>query len=343
MAIPNKPIKRQEQYLAKIAGQESALPEEPITRKEFYLAKAAGQEVETPDPITREEMYLDAIAEGGGGGSATLVDKTITANGEYDPADDSADGYSGVTVNVPNTYAAGDEGKVVSNGALVSQTSQTVSVNGTYDTTTKNSVTVSVGGADPYEIARKIVDKSITEYVDAGCTTIGTHAFYMCTNLTNVKCHNVTKVEASTFAGSAANNAPHIDKIAFPKMSTIGGSAFSKCGELTTFDCGIVTSIGATAWNGCQKLNTLIIRSAAIPSLSLYTAFSNTPYASGGSGGTIYIPKALYDHLGDGTADDYKSATNWSTVDGYGTITWAPIEGSYYETHYGDDTLIPTA
>lgn len=41
----------------------------------------------------------------GGGGSATLIDKTIAANGEYDPADDSADGYSGVTVAVPQTGA----------------------------------------------------------------------------------------------------------------------------------------------------------------------------------------------------------------------------------------------
>lgn len=40
----------------------------PITRKEHFLAKAAGQDVETPEPITREEMYLDAIASGSGGG-----------------------------------------------------------------------------------------------------------------------------------------------------------------------------------------------------------------------------------------------------------------------------------
>lgn len=49
------------------------------------------------------------------------------------------------------------------------------------------------------------------------------------------------------------------------------------------------------------------------------------------TGGTIYIPKVLYDHLGDGTSLDYKAATNWSTVDGYGAITWAKIEGSAYE------------
>lgn len=43
-----------------------------------------------------------------------------------------------------NSYTASDEGKVVSNGALVSQTSATYTTNGTYDTTIKNSVTVNV-------------------------------------------------------------------------------------------------------------------------------------------------------------------------------------------------------
>ena len=70
--------------------------------------------------------------------------KTITTNNTYDASDDNLDGYSSVTVNVPNTYVAGDEGKVVSNGALVSQTSATVNQNGTIDTTLINSVEVDV-------------------------------------------------------------------------------------------------------------------------------------------------------------------------------------------------------
>ena len=41
----------------------------PITRREVFLAAAGGQQVETPEPITREEMYLKQIAEGGGGSS----------------------------------------------------------------------------------------------------------------------------------------------------------------------------------------------------------------------------------------------------------------------------------
>lgn len=81
-------------------------------------------------------------------GQSTLVSKSITQNGSYDPEDDDADGYSAVTVNVPNSYAAGDEGKVVSNGALVAQTARAseITANGTYDTTTNNEVTVNVAG-----------------------------------------------------------------------------------------------------------------------------------------------------------------------------------------------------
>lgn len=42
----------------------------PVTRKETFLAAAAGQDVTTPTPITREEVFLDAIAKSGGGGSS---------------------------------------------------------------------------------------------------------------------------------------------------------------------------------------------------------------------------------------------------------------------------------
>ena len=81
---------------------------------------------------------------------ATLVSKSITANGSYNPASDSADGYSSVNVNVPNSYVAGDEGKVVSGGALVAQTARasTITENGQYDTTNNNSVTVNVSGGE---------------------------------------------------------------------------------------------------------------------------------------------------------------------------------------------------
>ena len=86
---------------------------------------------------------------GSGGSSPSLGTKTITANGTYNASSDNLDGYSQVTASVPNTYSAGDEGKVVSNGALVSQSSATYTQNNTYDTTLINSVTVNVSGGSP--------------------------------------------------------------------------------------------------------------------------------------------------------------------------------------------------
>ena len=62
---------------------------------------------------------------GSGGSSPALGSKTITANGTYLASSDNLDGYDEVTANVPNTYTIADEGKVVSNGALASQSSAT--------------------------------------------------------------------------------------------------------------------------------------------------------------------------------------------------------------------------
>jgi hypothetical protein len=73
-----------------------------------------------------------------------LIEKSVIQNGSYNAADDDADGYSGVTVNVPNTYTSSDEGKVVTDGSLVSQTGITVTENGTIDTTLNNQVIVDV-------------------------------------------------------------------------------------------------------------------------------------------------------------------------------------------------------
>lgn len=88
--------------------------------------------------------YILGKKAGGGGGEAVLVNKDISANGTYNASSDNADGYKKVVVDVPNSYGAGDEGKVVSNGALVAQGSDTVTANDTYDTTLINSMTVSV-------------------------------------------------------------------------------------------------------------------------------------------------------------------------------------------------------
>ena len=75
----------------------------------------------------------------GGGSSATLVTKTITANGTYNASSDNADGYSSVTVNVPTPAAVAMNVQTEqstdrrNNTALGSVISLTCSTAGTYD------------------------------------------------------------------------------------------------------------------------------------------------------------------------------------------------------------------
>ena len=140
--------------------------------------------------------------------TSVLVDKTITENGTYNASNDSADGYKkvvvnvsgGVTptgtisitsngttdvtnyasanVNVSNSYSASDEGKVVSNGALVSQTSDTVTQNGTVDTTLINSLTVNVSGGQSMP---RLVD-----YVELTMSSTATSSNKVSVNLTPI-------------------------------------------------------------------------------------------------------------------------------------------------------------
>lgn len=127
----------------------------------------------TDNALIISQAETNGVGEGGGG-SATLIKKTITSNGTYKASSDNADGYSKVTVDVPNTYTAQDEGMVVDNGALVPQTTMPseITENGTVDTTLFNSVTVNVpssggGGSAPNAVNFYDYDGTIVQSYSA--------------------------------------------------------------------------------------------------------------------------------------------------------------------------------
>ncbi|MBO7259889.1 MAG: hypothetical protein J6U97_00155 [Bacteroidaceae bacterium] len=85
----------------------------------------------------------------------TAIGNAITTKGGTVGADDGLEDFASDVATITNQYTAGDEGKVVSNGALVSQTARAdnITENGTYDTTLNNSVTVDVrSGSGIYEV-----------------------------------------------------------------------------------------------------------------------------------------------------------------------------------------------
>jgi len=114
------------------------------------------------------------LSGGGGGGDVTVESLSVTSNGTYTAPTGKA--YSPVVANVPNTYSAGDEGKVVSSGALVAQSSATYDTNNTYDTTLINSVTVNVsGGGSGFELIASDefeVSTTSTAAISVGTVTI---------------------------------------------------------------------------------------------------------------------------------------------------------------------------
>ena len=103
------------------------------------IANAIRTKLSSSDTYKPSEMAT-AIGSISGGITPTGT-KQINTNGTHDVT-----AYASAEVNVPNSYSAGDEGKVVSNGALVAQTSDSVTQNGTVDTTLINSLTVNVSG-----------------------------------------------------------------------------------------------------------------------------------------------------------------------------------------------------
>ena len=216
--------------------------------------------------------------------------------------------------------------------------------------------------------------KTIGQYAFYGCTNLITaafpkatsvegYAFNGCTNLTTIDMPNLsnenltTHTDSNIFAGCtsltrvylpklgrahnyAFQNCTSLQAIALPSWRGANSHVFAGCTNLTFVDYGgpnVTPSSMATAeFMNCSNLNTIIFRYNTVKYLGNVDMFAGTPFISGGAGGTIYIPKVLYDHLGDGTSLDYKANANWAAL----TITWAQIEGSQYENYFADGTPI---
>lgn len=81
-----------------------------------------------------------------------------------------------------------------------------------------------------------------------------------------------------------------------------------------------------------SKITKLILRKNSVVALGATGAFNNTPFANGGTGGTLYVPSALI--------STYQGNANWATILGYTNNSIAAIEESEFENAYADGTPI---
>ena len=86
-----------------------------------------------------------------------------------------------------------------------------------------------------------------------------------------------------------------------------------------------VAAIASSMFYGDTNFNVLILRAtgAVIP-LDNINAFTNSKFASGKGGGTLYVPNSMI--------SSYQQASNWSTLLGYATNSIVKLEDSPYES-----------
>jgi len=240
----------------------------------------------------------------------TLGSKTITANGTYNPASDNLDGYDSVAVNVPNSYAAGDEGKVVSNGALVAQTAHAkVTQNGTIDTTLNNSVEVDVSGS-----GGTLIEKSITQN--------GTY------NASSDNADGYSKVVVNVSGGGGG-----VTKIGYSGVTFVNTTTDDNIGDATSNH--ITTSIassnaGGMAPSGTEQMiyTQLDVSDFNFIVAKVYSAEKNTNTTYGGI--VVGIDSSLPATYNDAKSVAKKQTINQSSNVEIYTIDVSELTGTYY-------------
>lgn len=149
-------------------------------------------------------------------------------------------------------------------------------------------------------------------------TTLGAMSFYGCKNLKTINTPVLKAFGQNCLQGTA------IEELYAPACLGIDYSSLGNMKALKEVDLGVDgKSIAGAAFISDAALTTIILRHPTAVSVGHINAFQGTPFASGGTGGTVYVPSALI--------ETYKTATNWSTLYAAGTCNFVALEGSEYE------------
>lgn len=210
-----------------------------------------------------------------------LTTKNITQNGTYQASQDNADGYSEVTVNVPAT-------KYDIQGTLFVDNGKVYTPEGYYQTTNISEYAFFNMVINLPEEGNTIADESFSGWLGLHTvnipnhyTDIGQATFNTCSDLIHVNIPtSVTELKHYIFRGCAFTS------MNIPEGVTIIDSyAFYECANLTTVTIpSTVTEIGTEAFGSCTALTSVTCNATTPPSLGS-EVFINTS-----SDLVIYVP-----------------------------------------------------
>lgn len=139
---------------------------------------------------------------------------------------------------------------------------------------------VGSGGGDT-SIEDGLINRTISGiYSNDRITTIGSHAFYYCKNLTEVYFPNVTSIGSSIFFG-----AQNLTVVSFGKLVNISEKMFHQESKLTTAIFPSAKQIGIQAFSSCYTLANI--------SFPETTSIFNSAFCYCSSLTAVYFPKVI--------------------------------------------------
>lgn len=300
-------------------------------------------------------LYKNFGPQGSGGGDGSGVtiknqNKTFTENGTY-KADSGYTGLGTVTVNVPETEPVLETLAVTENGEYTPGSG--------VDGFSKVTVNVETGGGG-YSVEDIASDAGVKGEILLDFKVTRSHAFAFNQGITKVtlasgyngsystavtnifdNCKNITEVDTTEDVDSLPAdwldpspaifyNCTNLVKVKYRKFCP-SRYGFTGCENLEIYDSSASRFDNDNSFQNCKKLKTIILRkNELVPLVSgpSYWAFSlnNTPFDpdyAEATGGKVYVPQDLI--------EEYKVATNWSTIYEAGLCEFVAIEGSEYE------------
>ena len=154
--------------------------------------------------------------------------------------------------------------------------------------------------------------KKLTTANIPSVTSIGNGAFIQCVALLKADFPLVTKADGSEhFYGCNK-----LEEVNTPLLTSIPSRYLQNCYAIPKVDFPLATSISTYVFYDCRNLSAVILRSETLCTMAATTAFGNCRHFHGThdpnynpnslKDGYIYVPRALI--------EDYKVATNWSTL-----------------------------